>query len=108
MRRPLNFLAAAMLLVLLTALTVVVIWPDRPPRTNKKDNLFRGVVYERQARSAPRPLMIHIVEVDLSAPGIDFLVTPGDKNSGMDLYASTTGAFLEGNRSVGTITFVCQ
>jgi exopolysaccharide biosynthesis protein len=57
--------------------------------------MFQGVVYTRQARSTPRPLMIHIVEVDLAAPGVDFLVTPGDDTSSLELPARTTSAFLK-------------
>jgi hypothetical protein len=92
--RWLRRLGGAVLLALLAALVVVTIWPDRPLRTDYTAELFSGVVYTRWARVAPRPLMIHVVEIDLSAPGIGLLVTPGDESSGMDLYARTTGAFL--------------
>jgi hypothetical protein len=95
MRRWLIRLVIAVLLVLLlVTLVVAAIWPDRPPRTDSQAELFQGVTYTCSARMAPRPLMIHIVEIDLSAPGIRLLVTPGDESSGMDLYAQTTGAFL--------------
>lgn len=96
MNRRLKRLVAAMLLVLLlSTLAVVAIWPDRPSRTDYTAELFPGVIYTRQARTTPRPLMIHVVEIDLSAPSIGLLVTPGDESSGMDLYARTTGAFLD-------------
>jgi hypothetical protein len=87
-------MAGLILALLLTVLAVAAIWPDRPPQTGYTAHLFEGVTYTRQVRSTPRPLMIHIVEIDLLAPGIDLLVTPGDKSSGLDLYARTTGAFL--------------
>jgi hypothetical protein len=66
----------------------------RPPRENSRVELFQGIVYTRQARSTPRPLMLHIVEVDLTAPGVGFLVTPGDDTSSLELSARTTSAFL--------------
>lgn len=81
--------------LLMIAVAAAIVWPDRPPRTNYQAELFEGVTYERQVRSTPRRLVIHIVEIDLSNQDIDFQVTPGDKSSGMDLYARTTGAFLE-------------
>lgn len=49
----------------------------RPPRTNQELTLFQGIVYKREARSTPRPFMLHIVTIDLTAPGIGVLVTPG-------------------------------
>jgi hypothetical protein len=56
--------------------------------------LFEGVRYRREARSEPRPLMLHIVEVDLKTPGLTFLVTPGDPAPGRDLPPRTTTDFL--------------
>lgn len=82
-------------LALVGALGVVVVLARRPPRTDLTEKLFQGVTYHRQVRSTPRPLMIHIVEVDLSAPGLHFVVTPGDKTSQMDVFAATTAEFLE-------------
>lgn len=76
------------------ALGYGILLASRPARTDHQEVLFQGVSYFRQARLSPRPLMVHIVEVDLSAPGVDFLVTPGDKSSEMELFASTTSAFL--------------
>jgi hypothetical protein len=37
---------------------------------------FLGVRYIFQTETSPRPLKIHIAEIDLSAPGIGFQVTP--------------------------------
>ena len=81
--------------ILIIALAYLALLIARPARTDNTRQLFQGVRYTRQARTAPRPLMVHIVEVDLAAPGIDFLVTPGDEASQFDLFARTTGGFLE-------------
>jgi hypothetical protein len=79
----------------LLAAGALLIWQSRPPRTDHQEALFRGVSYTRSVRSEPRPLMIHVVSVDLRSPGIRFLVTPGDPRCGMELCAATTGDFLE-------------
>ena len=68
----------------------------RPPRTNlPEQQLFQGIIYERVARSKPRPIMLHIVTIDLTAPGIRLLVTPETTSpGGMDTKAQTTSEFL--------------
>ncbi len=90
----------SLLIVTLVSLSVIpllmmVVRLLRPPRIDETIELFQGVSYERWVRSAPRPLMIHIVEVDLQSPGIDFLVTPGDDSKGLEIPARRTSAFLE-------------
>jgi hypothetical protein len=69
----------------------------RPPRTDlPQQRLFQGIVYQRVARSKPRPIVLHIATIDLTAPGIKLLVTPGKATiSGMDSKAKTTGDFLK-------------
>lgn len=71
----------------------------RPPRTTQERSLFQGIVYKRDVRSTPRPLVIHIVTIDLTAPGVKVLVTPGtptSKNQGIptEINAQTTSEFL--------------
>jgi hypothetical protein len=66
----------------------------RPIPTNVRQTLFEGIAYVRESRSTPRPLVIHVVIVDLRAPGIAFLVTPPQPNGGRQLRARTTSTFL--------------
>ena len=66
---------------------------QRPSRQDISEELFQGITYHRLARSMPRPLVIHILEIDLTFPGIDFLVTPGDDSNGLELRARTTTEF---------------
>lgn len=72
------------------------LFPDveygRPPRQNYSAQLFTGVEYSRQVRARPRPLVIHTIAVDLTAPGIEFLVTPVEP--GAEAKARTTTAFM--------------
>lgn len=65
----------------------------RPLPANTRETLFPGVEYRREARSTPRPLVIHVVTVDLATPGLDFMVTPGV--AGADLPARTVSRFLD-------------
>lgn len=72
----------------------------RPPRTTQERSLFQGIVYKREARSTPRPLIIHIISVDLTAPGVKVLVTPGTPTPKKTEYpteidARTTSEFLK-------------
>ena len=67
----------------------------RPPRTNQELTLFQGIVYKREARSTPRPFMLHIVTIDLTTPGIGVLVTPGRPTpDDREIHARTTSEFV--------------
>jgi hypothetical protein len=68
----------------------------RPPQTDQELELFTGVTYLRDERSTPRPLMVHVVTVDLTAPGIEVLVTPGGGTDELEFPARTTSDFLTG------------
>lgn len=68
---------------------------SRPPRSDIEQQLFQGVSYQREARLQPRPLMLHVVTIDLTAPGLKFLVTPELRTpEGLEVKAQTTSAFL--------------
>ena len=54
---------------------------------------FQGITYYRRVHFTPYPLVAHIVLVDLQAPGIGFLVTPGDPKEEFTLVARTTSHF---------------
>lgn len=56
--------------------------------------LFVGVSYSRDVRSEPAPQMIHVIIIDLTAPGLSFLVTPGQPVIGSEMPARTTSEFL--------------
>ena len=73
---------------------------QRPPRITQERSLFQGIVYKREVRSTPRPLMIHIVSIDLTAPGVKLLVTPGTSTPQKtkvptEINARTTSEFLK-------------
>jgi exopolysaccharide biosynthesis protein len=62
----------------------------RPPRTVSEQVLFSGIEYRRSALSNPRPLVMHVVTVDLKKSGIKVLMTPSTP-----LKARTTSEFLQ-------------
>jgi hypothetical protein len=80
-------------ILLLGALAWGINLSRRPPRVETQETIFRGVSYTRWVRSTPRPLVIHIVSVDLSVPGVHALVTPPDTSCDLDTCAMTTGEF---------------
>jgi hypothetical protein len=59
-----------------------------------RQTIFKGIVYERIIRQDPRPMVIHVVTIDLKAEGISVLVTPGEAGSSQPLTARTTSDFL--------------
>jgi hypothetical protein len=70
-------------------------WRDhRPQPSNEQVELYDGITYLRDVRRQPRPLVIHVVRIDLAAPGLSFLVTPGDPVDGHEVRAQTVSQFL--------------
>jgi Phosphodiester glycosidase len=68
----------------------------RPPRTNLQKTLFPGITYQRQALDSPRPLMVHIVTINLNQAGMNVQVTPGNPTpDNREITARTTTEFLK-------------
>lgn len=68
----------------------------RPAPIPAKQTLRDGVVYQRIVRLSPRPLVIHVLKIDMKTKGLHILVTPPDNpNSDTPLNARTTSQFLE-------------
>jgi hypothetical protein len=67
----------------------------RGPPAPTHETWFEGVEYTREVRLRPRPLVAHVVRVDLEAPGIDFVVTPDEPSEAGDLRADTVSGFAK-------------
>ncbi|MEM9163608.1 MAG: phosphodiester glycosidase family protein, partial [Cyanobacteria bacterium P01_F01_bin.4] len=68
----------------------------RPPLVATEQTLFQGITYQRAPQTTPRPHVIHTVAIDLQAPGIEALVTPGAPGDDQrDVHAAKTSDFLE-------------
>lgn len=86
---------AAVLAVCLALAGAIWLWrgaPLKPKETTRE--LFRGITYQQKIKQSPRPMVLHILTVNLRAPGIRFLVTPGDPKAEQPLAARTTSQFL--------------
>lgn len=90
-----NMMFAVIGLLLLVAAGYGVWYDHRPlPEPVETQALFDGITYRREIRRQPRPMVVHVVTVDLGAPGIGFLVTPRDDIDGFIYKARTTSQFL--------------
>lgn len=72
-----------------------LVYIPRPRPKAASQALFQGITYTREVRQSPRPMIIHVIRVDLRASGIRLLVTPGDPKAERALKARTTSQFLE-------------
>jgi hypothetical protein len=89
-------------LILITLSSVVLLlalyllwYFNRPlPEPVSNQTLFEGVTYTRVVE-ADKPLVYHVIRIDLMAAGIAFLTTPTDTIDGFDYGARTTGQFLQ-------------
>jgi Phosphodiester glycosidase len=50
----------------------------RPPQKPLTKMLFEGIYYQRVVRTDPRPMMVHIVTLDLKQPGLKPFITPSN------------------------------
>lgn len=93
LRRQLFWLGFAA--VPLLAAGLAALWyyhrPQPPPL---REALFKGISHEREVRRTPRPMVAHVITIDLRTPSISFFVTPRAAPYGMELRGSTTSQFL--------------
>lgn len=98
-RRSIRVASAGLLLilaVLLAASGAYSFWiAHRPLPGNTRQVVFEGITYVREVRRSPRLIVIHVMLVELDAPGIRFLVTPGDPSPDGEIRARTTSQFLD-------------
>ena len=86
-------------LLLLVALCVggsLLYLHGRPAPVPVKQTLRQGVDYQRIVRVSPRPMVIHVLKINMKTNRMRFVVTPpDDPNSDLPLRARTTSQFLE-------------
>jgi exopolysaccharide biosynthesis protein len=82
--------AASTTLLILPLIAYGRLFYLRPPRTASEQVLFPGMSYKRDVLSAPRPVMMHVVTIDLKNSQIKMLVTPGTPKQ-----ARSTSGFLQ-------------
>ncbi len=88
------FLFGGLAFLALFFLSVVVYYAGRPAPVEMREEIYPCVVYYRRVHIAPRPMVAHIVTVDLTCDNIRLLVTPPEKgNKDTPLRARTTSQF---------------
>lgn len=80
---------------------------QRPEReVIERQPLFRGITYSRRVETQPRPQLIHILEIDLTAPGLKPFSSPGFEGAnpntyepiGQETLAQRTSDFLQAHQ----------
>jgi hypothetical protein len=66
------------------------------PAEITQQQLFDGITYTLDVRTNPEPLVIHVVEIDLTNPNVRFAVTPPDNDLAApnEIRAQTTSGYL--------------
>ena len=75
-------------------------------KTIKQQPIFQGVVYSRYRQTQPRPQVLHLVEIDLSEPGVRPFSTPGfpgalpntGAEAGQETTTARTSEFLQSHQ----------
>lgn len=92
MKRALFFAFVAV--AVLGGLAVFVYYRGRPAPVEMREEIYPCVVYYRKTHIRPRPMIAHIVTVDLTCKNIRVLVTPPEKGDKQNpLRARTTSTF---------------
>ena len=96
-RRRFGWGGATLLLTLpVTVFAGYWLWyVHRPQPPADQRELASGVVYRRESRMLPRPVVIHVVNIDLTTPGLEFFVTPGESAAEYPVQARKTSRFVE-------------
>ncbi len=71
---------------------LVLVGTPRP--SSIRQVLFNGVTYLRNDLTTPRPIVLHLMVVDLQTANLEFLVTPSPNTNGI-ICSRTTSKFLE-------------
>lgn len=85
--------AIAVVVILFSAGLLTGLHPFHPETEPTEQALFEGVRYIREVYETPRPMVVHVMRVDLTAPGIRFQATPRDNHTERPLKARTTSEF---------------
>jgi hypothetical protein len=90
-----KFILVGLMAAIICAIFTAVIWFNFRPRPSpQRKQLFHGIEYTRETRTTPRPIVIHVLKIDLQAQGIRVLVTPGNPDEELPLTARTTSKYI--------------
>ena len=93
----LPFMLLLILLPLLVTSIAFAVWyvTREQPAPVERQALFPGMWYSREVRQSPVAQVIHIVEIDLTTPGLRFRVTPADDRTDYIYSAQTVSEYLD-------------
>ena len=89
---------------IVTCLATLLAWGLVPALSAEPQTVtqpYRGVTYIDYRGTSPRRVHMHIVQIDLTTPGIRFLVTPYNPNGGKATMKETTLQFLNAHKREG-------
>ncbi len=91
----LGWLSRILILLVLFLGAALLYYRGRPLPVPMKETLFQGVEYQRIVRFSPRPMMIHVLKINVNTKKLQFMVTPPDRvKNATPLDARTTSQFL--------------
>lgn len=99
-----NAWALCLLAAIMTALTVFnapATPQEHPPAAGFRIDwqpLFKGIDYARVCKDTPDPQAVHAARIDLTEPGIAFLVTPLNGDKPLETDGQKTSTFLKGHK----------
>jgi hypothetical protein len=94
-------LTCLLIAVLIFPACIMLYYLTRPLPIEQERQLYPGVTYFRSVRLRtnegliPSPVILHAIRIDLKTPGLEFLVTPGDRSAEQPLEARTVSSFLQ-------------
>mgnify|MGYP001285112990 CR=1 FL=1 len=71
-----------------------LVFLSTPRPSSIRQNLFSGVTYLRNDLKVPRPIVLHLMVIDLQTANLEFLVTPSSNSNGV-ICTRTTSKFLD-------------
>jgi len=94
MQPPRRVPVSSILPMLLAIVLAAPAWAEAPAAIDARMPLFQGVFHTHITRTDPRPLSIHVVEIDLHDPAVRFLVSPGNGDAPGESTRTTTSRFV--------------
>lgn len=73
----------------------LIYWRATHPRVAAEEQLFDGIGYLRRVSDSPHKMVAHIIHVDLTLPGLSFVITQPEPQTVPLLRAKTTTQFLQ-------------
>ena len=90
-----GIIISSLILLSLCAASYLLYDRGRPAPIPTKQELYEGVIYRRVVQFIPRPMIAHIIKIDMKANGMELFITPPDSEGEAPLNARTTSQFLD-------------